>query len=186
MYRKVVDGIAFAYRTFLTRIYLPYRYDGSDSREEIQTILSENDEVTICFLCHGNICRSPFAERYLNKVADSNITVSSAGFYPNANRKSPSNATKAAAAYDVDLTSHRSVVVDDSMVATADLVFVMDYENLYRFTRRFPEEVEKVFLIGEIVNADEIHIADPYGEDVEVFHRAYNELSRIINKLVSL
>lgn len=186
MYRKVVDGIAFAYHTFLTRIYLPYRYDGSDSREEIQTIFSENDEVTICFLCHGNICRSPFAERYLKKVADSNITVSSAGFYPDANRKSPSNAIEAAAEYDIDLTPHRSAVVDESMMATADLVFVMDYENLYRCTQQFPEELEKVFLIGEVVNTDEIHIADPYGGDVEVFHRTYNELSRVIDELVSL
>lgn len=185
MYRTIVDRIEFVYRKFLTQA-LRYRYDGGDSRDDIKTIMSESEEVTIYFLCHGNICRSPFAERYLNNVVDSQITASSAGFYPQPNRKSPLNAVEAAATYNVDLTSHQSAVVDEPTVAKADLVFVMDYENLYRFTQEFPEEREKVFLIGEVTNTDKIHISDPYGEDTEVFDRAYDEISKIIDKLVGL
>jgi len=185
MYRKTVDRIEFVYRKSLTQV-LRYRYDGSDSRDDIKTILSESEDVTIYFLCHGNICRSPFAERYLNNVVDSNITASSAGFYSQPNRTSPLNAIEAATAYNVDLTSHQSAVVDEPTVAKADLIFVMDYENLYRFTQEFPEEREKVFLIGEVTNTDKIHISDPYGEDPEVFDRAYDEISQIIDELVEL
>jgi protein-tyrosine-phosphatase len=64
----------------------------------------------ILFVCTGNICRSPFAEGLLKKLAQKNglddIVSDSAGLLALPGNSATSLAQKVAAEYDVDLSRH--------------------------------------------------------------------------------
>ena len=77
---------------------------------------------SILLVCHGDVCRSPFATVILGRwLASARISVTSAGFV-GPSRKSPPEAIHAAHRRDVNLTAHRSRVLDSTLVGNADLV----------------------------------------------------------------
>jgi hypothetical protein len=83
---------------------------------------------TILFVCHGNICRSPFAEVYARKVFDDvsdggAIRVISSGYFPKSGRCSPDEAQAAVEAFGLSLAAHRSSVVSEQAVTESDLIF---------------------------------------------------------------
>src|SRR5262244_3858203 len=63
---------------------------------------------SLLVICHGNICRSPFAEVFLKRLLDASGTeVTSAGFI-GPGRTPPQEAIGEAARRGEDLSSHRS------------------------------------------------------------------------------
>jgi protein-tyrosine-phosphatase len=85
----------------------------------------------ILFVCAGNVCRSPTAEKrareWLTKWGVTNINVSSAGIYHSSG-------------YGVQLT--------EKAVRDADLIFCMDLSQEIFFAKRFSTEMRKVHTIG--------------------------------------
>src|SRR6185503_4719284 len=88
----------------------------------------------VLFLCYGNICRSPLAERYARKVAP-DLEVASAGFHETTGRTAPGWFQAITLELGVDVSESRSKRVSDAQVAWADLVLLADLENLDRFKR---------------------------------------------------
>ncbi|XVH32783.1 low molecular weight phosphatase family protein [Haloferacaceae archaeon DSL9] len=145
---------------------------------------------TILFLCLGNICRSPMAERYLRqRAADSGlaeVTVESAGFISREDRPSPGNAVDVAREYGVDLSTHRSATVTDEQLRRSDAVFLMDIKNWRLFSERFDGH-ENVYFLKSLGTGDRnaFEIADPDGEDTAAFRRAYGDIVESIDRLVA-
>src|SRR2546422_3500209 len=87
-----------------TRLLHPWR------RRAARRALSARAPRSILVVCHGNICRSPFAAVLLQRaLGPAGIRVHSAGFI-GPNRPSPPEAVTAAARYGVNLSDHRSRV----------------------------------------------------------------------------
>ena len=122
----------------------------------------------VLFLCYGNICRSPFAEEYWNRVVcarDGNLpAASSAGFYGGAGRSTPAKiASLARRSFGVELAEHRSRRVTEAMLGEADVVFVMDSENYEAIEREFPAARVNTFLLGVFGTAEnDVEIEDPF------------------------
>jgi protein-tyrosine-phosphatase len=147
---------------------------------------------TILFLCQGNICRSPFAAALWNaRVTQSGSggpVATSAGFDPRPDRRTPAWIAKIARAHGVDLAQHRSRVVIESDINTADAIFVMDRQNGHDLLRRFPAARPKTYLLGAFANDGEAEIEDPYNDNPysprdEVGGRCYRKLSRALEGL---
>lgn len=146
--------------------------------------LSRADEAV--FLCLGNICRSPFAERYarrrLQERGGDDLAVDSAGVGEISGRSSPRRAVEAARKRDVDLTGHTSDTdprgVDDAVV------FVMDYNNYHDARRLYPCAADRTFFLSAFSSEDEIAIEDPHGTDAETFDRVYAEIAECVDTLV--
>jgi len=64
--------------------------------------------------------------------------------------------------FGIDLSSHRSARVTRDSLANADLVIVMDLENLDRLGREFPDMTERTTLLGLFGTPARLSIADPY------------------------
>lgn len=139
----------------------------------------------VCFLCYGNICRSPFAERYYRKrVGPTEGSVTSAGFYEEDGRQSPTPAVETAGTFNVDLAPHRSRQVRRADVEESDIVFAMDYQNLFDLERRFDSLETPVVLLGALDSADRTSIPDPYAKSTDAFETTYRRIAGAIDRFV--
>src|SRR5690348_3600930 len=79
---------------------------------------------SILVLCHGNLCRSPFAAAILaRELGPCGVAVTSAGIAPS-QASSPGDAIAAAQRRNVDMTAHVAPRATHAMVAQADLIVV--------------------------------------------------------------
>ena len=114
------------------------------------------------FLCHGNICRSPFAAK-LAAARLPGCEIRSAGFHPVEGRSAPDHVVAAAARAGEDVAECRSRLVSQDDVSQADLILLMDSDNYRDFTRCFPEALSRTTLLGLFGSSSTVEIADPYG-----------------------
>lgn len=125
------------------------------------------------------------AERYLrSRLRDrgvDDVTVESAGFVRKPDRPSPDGAVRAASEYGVDLSEHRSTVLDAAQVSRSDVVFLMDAYNYDAMKRRFPDALGKTYFLKAIGDAPGFEIVDPHGADDETFRRVYGEIAGAID-----
>lgn len=115
---------------------------------------------TINFICHGNICRSPFAEQ-LARATDERWSVTSTGLHAHPGRRTPERIQRAAAAAGVDLSQHRAKSLEASDVKEASLLVVMDPQNAADLMNRFPGSQDKIILLGLAARRPVLAIPDP-------------------------
>jgi protein-tyrosine phosphatase len=143
---------------------------------------------TLLFVCHGNICRSPFAEWYARQELDNRgiegVTVDSTGFQSPSDPTSPQDAVTMARNWDVDLTSHRSVQTDVESLEMADLVLLMDYKNYHDMTTTFPEFTDRIFFLRLFDHAEEMELTDPYKNGTDAFETVYEQITHCIDAML--
>lgn len=128
------------------------------------------------FVCFGNICRSPYAERAASAHGIFE-EVLSAGFIEREGRLSPDEAQRAAAESGLDLSSHRSRLLRRDDVDWADVVFIFDEDNRRRMTASFPDALAKTYYWGALTfDADPV-IEDPYGSGPAAFAECYRRIA---------
>ena len=116
---------------------------------------------TILFVCTGNICRSPLAAALWRRRFPS-MKVMSAGFLPLGGRRSPDNVQAAAWARGVTLAGHRSRTVNEKILGDSDLVVLFDSRNFEAMSRAFPYHLDKIVMLGALLDPPKPSIADPY------------------------
>lgn len=145
---------------------------------------------SILFVCLGNICRSPFAEKFaaVNFNSPAVYNFSSAGIQGEFPRSSPVEAIEAAKYFGVDLNGHLSRRLDKTMMEYFDVVMVMDVWQYHYMSRVHNGMRNKVFLLPLYGNKSVsfkdkyfvYNIKDPYGNNVSYFTECYQ---RIVNCL---
>lgn len=131
---------------------------------------------TVLVLCKGNVCRSPFAEKYLARHADAQglpLQVLSAGLETTAHEPAYPLAIVTSSQHDLDLSMHRTTVISKELVERSDLILVMELVHNTMLFRKFPEASEKTFLLGHFSSRPVTQIRDPYGGTREEFERCY-------------
>ncbi len=136
---------------------------------------------TILFLCKGNICRSPFAHYYFKTICPSNINITSCGYYPIERRTCPLEAIETAKRFGIDLTTHRSNVVNENIIQRADIIFTFDGENLRTILSQFPSAKSKIYRISSLDINTPLSIKDPYGQGVNFYFETYKKIKQILD-----
>ena len=142
----------------------------------------------VLVVCHGNICRSPFAAERLGRALEGyGIVVRSAGFLGQG-RPSPREAVTAAAERGVDLRDHRSRLVVPSLLGSAGLNVVMDgrQRSMLRFDFGFPGS--RIVLLGDFDPGPALGraIPDPWDRPLEEFRAVYARIDRCVGALATL
>ncbi|KAB0633583.1 low molecular weight protein-tyrosine-phosphatase [Burkholderia latens] len=142
--------------------------------------------VAICFVCLGNICRSPTAEGVMRHQVDAagladRIAIDSAGTGDWHVGEPPDTRAQAAAwTRGYDLSALRARQVSAADFERFDLLLAMDEANLAELRRRCPaEHRDKVRLLMEFApGAAETEVADPYFGGPQGFERVLDQVER--------
>jgi protein-tyrosine-phosphatase len=155
------------------------------------------DPRTLLFICKGNICRSPFAERLaarlLAEAGVEDVRCVSAGFQVSKELASPVRAVEAAQAFGISLGDHRATQLTPEIAAAADLIVVTEAGHVDVLRERYPNAAARIVLLplygdGRASRGAyaRYNIADPYGKSAEVFGGCYRHIADALGELVRL
>jgi protein-tyrosine-phosphatase len=144
---------------------------------------------SVIFVCFGNIMRSPMAEALFRKEAEgaqlTGIRVTSAGLHAIAGTEAHPRAVIASTEMGLPLTAHRARLLSPEMVAEADAIFAMDFQNLAELLALYPEARQKILLLSAYA-ADALRgreITDPYLGNLDTTRACYATLQTCIHAL---
>jgi len=146
---------------------------------------------SILFICHGNICRSPFAAaafaRSYPRNGSRTVTVASAGFI-GPGRTPPAKALAAGLRRGIDISAHRSDVITPQRLQAADLVVVMSAEQARAIRARVRPGSTRVLVLGDLdpVPITRRTIADPWGGSDSAFVASYDRIDRCVRELARI
>ncbi|HEV3046459.1 MAG TPA: hypothetical protein VGY13_03770 [Solirubrobacteraceae bacterium] len=132
-------------------------------------------------VCYGNINRSPFAAELLR--ARTGRPVRSTGLYRAPGRPSPAASVACARALGVDLSGHRSSVLELRGAERGQALFVFDLENVARIAWRWPPALRRVRLLGALAEDGELIVPDPHGRGREALEQAFARIAEIVEEL---
>ena len=158
-------------------------------RRAVTEQLSRRVPSSVLFVCHGNVCRSPYAAAVFAKELPAffnGIKVASAGFI-GPGRASPPQALAAAERRGVDLSRHRSALLTPSLTRTAGLVVVMSASQARAIRRAGPSD-SPVVVLGDLdpMSPHKRTIIDPWGCSDAVFDESYERIDRCVRELVRI
>ena len=169
-------------------IHAPDRaWHSSRRRALLESLATRQPPRLILVVCHGNICRSPFAAAALRQAfKNSEVRVESAGFV-GADRPVPPEAATVATALGIDLSPHRSRPMMPDVVAAADLIIVMDPAQQRAICAAYGRHSSDVIVLGDL-DPEPIEtrgIYDPVLQPVEIFKTVYTRIGRCVRALAA-
>ena len=132
---------------------------------------------SILVVCVGNICRSPTGQALLqHKLVGTGIAVSSAGLGALVGKPVDQTAALVMAEAGLSLPAHEARQLSPEMLASADLILVMEQRHLKSIHAMAPQARGKTLLFGKWLGDTEI--PDPFRQQRPAFDHVYQLLDR--------
>lgn len=143
----------------------------------------------ILFLCSGNTCRSPFAERFARWLKETkykeelkNVYFDSAGIYHYYETAQPKT-IKYLESKGINIGDFKTKRIDEEMLEKQDLILAFEQKHhINKLKRKFKNVKDlnkKTFLLLEFAGENEnLEIKDP-------FHLPQNEYNKVMRKIES-
>lgn len=137
----------------------------------------------VLFVCSGNTCRSPLAEvafrRLLQEAGRHDIVVSSAGTGAYDGSPASEGTFLVGLEEGLDLSAHRARLLDEKLVADADLILTMARGHMARVARLGGEG--RVWLLGDYARAPgPVEVSDPFGGDVSIYRDTLVQMTGLL------
>lgn len=139
------------------------------------------------FICHGNVCRSPYAEYAFRRAMGDAVKASSAGFI-GPDRPSPEEGVRAASRLGIDLKPHRSQLMNTGTLRNTSVLVVMDAMQRRAVAALAGRPRHDVVILGDLDprRITRRGIRDPWGQPEEVFDEVYVRIDRCVAELARL
>lgn len=142
-------------------------------------------QISILFVCLGNICRSPLAEGILRHLvrragrADEFLIDSAGTGAWHIGDPPDSRAIAVAAEHDIDISTLRARRIDTTDFDRFDLILALDRSNLRNLKERAPAgATARIELFSEHAFATAEDVPDPYFGGRDEFEDVYRMLYR--------
>lgn len=146
--------------------------------------------MNILFVCTGNTCRSAMAEALLKKAVRDKVlkdfSVNSCGTSTLPYFAVPHVVVLLMKNEGIDISSHKSTQINESLVNEADLILAMEEGHREYIINEYPEAIQKVHLLKEYSYPDsgDTEIPDPIGQSEEVYKATVAQLKNCIARLI--
>ncbi|MDR2346216.1 MAG: threonylcarbamoyl-AMP synthase [Planctomycetaceae bacterium] len=160
--------------------------NGPVSKETLQRLSAK----MILFVCTGNTCRSPMAERIcesaianrigctVDELEEYGFVVMSAGISVAMKNGAAPNAVEILKRRNIDLSNHNSQQLNETLIQFADYIFTM--------TRSHRELILSMSLDADtrlsVLRTDGGDITDPVGGNINQYEYCANQITTEINK----
>jgi protein-tyrosine phosphatase len=142
---------------------------------------------SVLFICHGNICRSPYAAAAFRAMLPpslrGHVEIGSAGFI-GPDRPPPAESLLVAGKRGIELTNHRSSLLSVEKVQRYDLLVVMEERQRRAIAATYPHR--GLIVLGDLdpEPIDTRTIRDPYAQSEAVFEQSFARIDRCLQLLV--
>lgn len=137
------------------------------------------------FICTGNMCRSPAAEKLLLAKGAAGIEARSRGTAAQPYRAMPGQVKDFLEKNGITDLEHRPALVSELDVDWADIILVMENHHYEVLAERFPQSARKMHLFLEYCEGGEgAQLKDPMGKGDEEFERVLGVISGTVDVLV--
>ena len=143
--------------------------------ERIKTHPKDENVRLVCFVCTGNTCRSPMAAALYNHLhAEEPTAAISAGLAAQTGEPIALNALLALKSRGIACTeknnyeAHTATMLTKEILDRTDALYALTSRHYLMLCTAFPEEIDKIHLLGEI--------ADPYGGNLAVYKQTLAEI----------
>jgi len=136
---------------------------------------------SIVFVCAGNTCRSPAAAALFAALVEEREAwwVESAGIRAARGAPASRELVSLLAERGIDLSRHRSKLLEDLPLDAFGLALVMEEEHKRSLLARCPGLAGRVFLLGEMSGGKE-EVPDPFGGGLEDYQNMLGRLECLI------
>ena len=145
----------------------------------------------ITFVCTGNICRSPMAEKLLAHALKAepeplrSLEVISAGVYASDGVEASPNAVDAVKKVGLDLSHHQSRLLTQEIIDRSFAIFTMTESHRDAIKTRFSPLPQYLYLMREFLpDSHEVGIPDPYGSEFDTYEACRDTILEAIPSLL--
>ncbi len=151
------------------------------------------DKNIILFVCTGNTCRSVIAHALFQRWKDElspglDYKADSAGIAAFEGAPSTDEAILCMAKYGLDITNHRSKMVNQKLVQNSSYIFTMTHQQEDFLKQHFPSDRDKIFLLKSFCNPKisiyHRDIMDPVGKGLSDYEKTCRQLEGEIKRLI--
>jgi protein-tyrosine phosphatase len=155
-------------RPLLRGLYYLFAYRVGAFRTYLDIDWSRVQRLVIA--CHGNICRSPYAELRARELG---LAATSFGLHASPGARANEAAVRNAARRGADLSGHRSRSIDTINLCIGDLLVAMEPRQAERLSQLAIGVGAQLTLQGLWALAPRPYVPDPYGRSDACFQHSY-------------
>lgn len=152
---------------------------------------ADGNPIHVCFVCTGNVCRSPMAEGLFAAMVREHLPhakVSSAGVSAWPGQGASPETLEMLRQEGLDLDGFGSRQLDREILAEASHIFAMTRQHLRVIESRFPEFTDKTYLLTEFAADDRLRdrdVPDPIGLGIGAYRETRDLLKKALPSILA-
>lgn len=108
----------------------------------------------------------------------------SAGLWAVPGQPASPEARKAMQSYGIDISQHRTRVVEEHLVQEADLILTMTGTQSRQLKEMYPKKSPEIFTLSEFAGSSSTDVGDPFGGGVEVYMTTAEQLQDLVEEVI--